>query len=63
MEVVDAVDLVVEVNGERHAVQAVIAHAATKAARMVRFAHRLKNLCREEFHETAGTIFVGLTSF
>ena len=44
MEVVDAVDLVVEVHGEGDAVQAVIAHAAPEAAGMVSFPHSLQYL-------------------
>ena len=44
MKVVDAVDLVVEVDGEGHPVEAVVAHAAAEAARVVKVAHGLKNL-------------------
>ncbi len=44
VEVVDAVDLVVEVHGEGHAVQALVAHAAAEAAGMVRLPHGLQDL-------------------
>ena len=41
MEVVDAVDLVVEVHGEGYAVQTVVAHTATETTGMVRLTHSL----------------------
>ena len=44
VEVVDAVDLVVEVDGEGDAVEALVAHAAPEAAGVVRLAHRLQDL-------------------
>ena len=47
MEVVDAVDLVVEVDGEGDAVEALVAHAAPEAAGVVRLAHRLQDLSGE----------------
>ena len=48
MKVVDAVDLVIEVDGEGDAVQALVAHAAAEAARVVRLSHRLEYLEREQ---------------
>jgi hypothetical protein len=50
VKIVDAVDLVVEVDGEGDAVEAVVAHAATEATGVVKVAHRLQNL--------SGTIFL-----
>ena len=47
VEVVDAVDLVVEVDGEGDAVEALVAHAAPEAAGVVRLAHRLQDLSGE----------------
>ena len=44
MKVVDAIDLVVEVDGEGDAVQALVAHAAAEAAGVVRLAHGLQDL-------------------
>ena len=44
VKVVDAVDLVVKVNGEGNAVQALIANGTSEATRMVRVPHRLKDL-------------------
>ena len=44
VEVVDAVDLVVKVNGEGNSVQALIANRTSEATRMVRVPHRLKDL-------------------
>ena len=44
VEVVDAVDLVVEVDGEGDAVEALVAHAAPEAAGVERLAHRLQDL-------------------
>jgi hypothetical protein len=44
VKVVDAVDLVVKIDGEGDAVQALIAHAAAEATGMVRLAHRLQDL-------------------
>ena len=41
MEVVNAVDLVVEVHGEGYPVQAVVAHTAPEAAGVVRLPHSL----------------------
>lgn len=40
----DAVNLIVDVDGERHSIQALTADAAPEAARVVRFAHRLQDL-------------------
>ena len=48
VKVVDAVDLVVEVDGEGDAVEALVAHAAPEAAGVVRLAHRLQDLGRED---------------
>ena len=48
MKVVDAVDLVIEVDGEGDAVEALVAHAAAEAAGVVRLAHRLEYLEREQ---------------
>ena len=48
MKVVDAVDLVVEVDGEGDAVEAVVADAAPEAAGMVVIAHGLKYLLKNE---------------
>ena len=47
MKVVDAVDLVVEVDGEGDAVEALVAHAAAEAAGVVSLTHRLEYLERE----------------
>lgn len=47
MVVVDAVDQIIHVHGERHTIQTLVAHAAPEAARVVRFAHRLKDLWSE----------------
>ena len=47
VEVIDAVDLVVEVDGEGDAVEALVAHAAPEAAGVVRLAHRLQDLQRD----------------
>ena len=44
VKVVDAVDLVVKVNGEGNSVQALIANGTSEATRMVRVPHRLKDL-------------------
>lgn len=44
MVIVDAVDFIVNVNRERHAVEAFVAHATSEAARMIGFAHRLQYL-------------------
>lgn len=44
MVVVDAVNLIIHVHCEWHPVQTLIAHAATEATRVIRFAHRLKDL-------------------
>lgn len=41
MVIVDAVDLVVDVDGERDAVQALVAHAAPETTRMVGLPHGL----------------------
>jgi len=42
--IVDAVDLIVDIDRERNTVQAFIAHATPEAARMIGFAHRLQYL-------------------
>ena len=42
--VVDAVDLVVDVDGEGHAVQALVTDAAAEAARVVGLAHGVQDL-------------------
>ena len=47
VEVVDAVDLVVEVDGEGDAVEALLAHAAPEATGVERLAHRLQDLQRD----------------
>lgn len=39
MVIVDTVNLVVDINRERHAIKAFIAHATTEASRMIRLAH------------------------
>lgn len=44
MVVVDAVDLVVNVDSERDPVETFVADTAAEAARMVRFAHGLQDL-------------------
>ena len=44
VKVVDAVDLVVKVDGEGNSVQALIANRTSEATRMVRVPHRLKDL-------------------
>ena len=48
MEVVDAVDLVVEVDGEGDAVEAVVADAAAEAPGVVGVAHRLQDHLHDE---------------
>lgn len=45
--IVDTVDFVVHVHGERYPVEAFVANAAPETARMVGFAHRLQN----HFHD------------
>lgn len=42
--VVDAIDLVVHINCEWNAVEALVADTTAEASRMIRFSHRLKNL-------------------
>ena len=44
VEIVDAVDLVVEVDSEGYSVEALVANAATKTSGMVIIAHGLENL-------------------
>ena len=58
MEVVDAVDLVVEVDGEGDAVEALVAHAAPEAAGVVRLAHRLQDLQRDKITQNWSVIRV-----
>lgn len=48
MVIVDAVDFVVDVYSEGHAVQTLVAHAAAEAARVVRLAHGLQDLRDEQ---------------
>ena len=55
MEVVDAVDLVVEVDGEGNAVEALLAHAAPEAAGVERLAHRLQDLGRRTERRFGGS--------
>jgi hypothetical protein len=49
--IVDAVDLIVDINRERNAVEALIAHATPEAARMIGFAHRLQYLRKDDVIE------------
>ena len=44
VEIVDAVDLVVEVDSEGNSVEALVTNAATKTSGMVIIAHGLENL-------------------
>ncbi len=44
MEIVDAVDLVVEVDSEGNSVQALVANAASETSGVVIIAHGLENL-------------------
>ena len=59
MEVVDTVDLVVEVNGERNTVEAFIADAASEAAWMEGLSDGLENAFHDEM-ATDSTLLRGL---
>lgn len=50
MVVVDAVYLVVDVDSERHPVEALVAHAAPEASRVVGLAHGLQYLCATQHY-------------
>ena len=57
MEVVDTVDLVVEVNGERDTIEAFIADAAAEASRMEGFSDGLQNALHDKV--AANSTFLG----
>ena len=59
MEVVDAVDLVVKVDGEGNTVKALVADAAAETTRVERFADRLENALHDQV-ATYSTFLRGL---
>ena len=50
MKVVDAIDLIIEVDGEGDAIEAIVAHATPEAAGVVIIAHGLKYLWKRKLN-------------
>lgn len=48
VKIINAVDFVVKVHSEGHSVEAVVAHTASKATRMISLAHGLQNHFHDE---------------